>query len=91
MEIKPSTRAGYKLMAVFDKPRQTIHFGQAGASDYTQHGDKERRARYLARHRAREDWDNPRTAGALSRWILWGGSTSLRSNIAAYKRRFGLK
>ena len=90
VEIMPSTRTGYKLMAVFSNPKQTIHFGQAGASDYTQHGDKARRERYLARHRVREDWSNPRTAGALSRWILWGSSTSLRENIREFKRRFKL-
>jgi hypothetical protein len=88
--IKPSTTKGKKLMAIFTEPKKTIHFGSAGMSDYTINKDKERRKRYLDRHRAREDWNNPRTAGALSRWILWGDSTSKRENIAAFKRRFNL-
>ena len=63
-------------MAVFTKPNgktKTIHFGARGMSDYTQHKDKDRMKNYLARHSGTgEDWDDPMTAGALSRWILWG-------------------
>ena len=67
------TRATKKLMAVFeldDGRTRTVHFGSAGASDFTQHRDQARRARYLARHAAREDWENPMTAGALARWVF---------------------
>jgi len=39
-----------------------IHFGSAGMSDYTIHKDKERKERFLARHRKNEEWDNPLTA-----------------------------
>ena len=49
-------------MAVFtlDNGRtRTVHFGAAGASDYTQHRDPVRKQQYLARHAPREDWDNP--------------------------------
>lgn len=90
VSITPSTRKGKKLMAVFTEPKKTIHFGSAGMDDYTKTKDKEQRKRYLERHRARENWNNPRSAGALSRWILWGDSTSLRSNIASFKKRFNL-
>jgi hypothetical protein len=91
--IKPATKAGRKKTAVFRGPegqRRTIHFGEAGASDFTKHRDVARKGRYLARHRAREDWTNPRTAGALSRWILWNKPT-LRDSIADFKRRFRLR
>ena len=60
-------------------------------SDYTKHKNKTRRARYLARHAGMgEDWNKPDTAGALSRWILWGPSSSFRKSVKAYKRRFKL-
>lgn len=59
-------------------------------SNYTIHKDPLRRARYLSRHRSRENWNNPRSAGALSRWILWGDSTSITRNLAAFRRRFSL-
>jgi hypothetical protein len=31
------------------------------------------------------------TAGSLSKWILWGASTSIRENIRDFKKRFNLK
>jgi len=88
--IKNSTKSGKKLMAIFtrDGRKKTIHFGQAGAPDYTLTKDKEQRARYLARHRKNERWDSPETAGALSRWILWGDSTSRGTNVSSFKKRF---
>ena len=92
VQFHPSTRASKKLMAVFtlDNDRtRTVHFGSAGASDYTQHRDPVRKRQYLARHAPREHWENPMTAGALARWILWNKET-LPSSIEDYTRRFGL-
>ena len=84
-----------KLQAVFyDKDKKkvkTIHFGSAGMDDYTKTKDKAQRQRYLDRHRKNENWNDPMTAGALSRWILWGDSTSLNKNIATFKKKFGYK
>jgi len=92
--IKKSTKPEKKLMAVFTKDNgreKTIHFGSAGMADYTKTRDKEQRSRYLKRHRRRENWNNPESAGSLSRWILWGPFTSKQKNISAFKRRFNLK
>jgi len=92
--IKNSTKSGKKLMAVFTRENgrtKTIHFGQAGAPDYTLTKDKDQRKRYLDRHRRNEDWSNPETAGALSRYILWGDSTSRGKNVSSFKTRFGYK
>ena len=58
-------------------------------ADYTKTRDKEQRLKYLARHRRRENWNKPDTAGALSRWILWEKPTR-REAIQAYKKRFNL-
>ena len=93
VEIKPATQKGKKLQAIFydeDKKKiKTIPFGQAGASDFTQHKDKERRTRYDIRHEKREDWTNPMTAGALSKFILWNLPT-LKASIADFRKRFNL-
>jgi hypothetical protein len=70
-------------------PGYTVHFGSAGASDYTQHRDPVRKQQYLARHAPREDWDNPMTAGALSRWVLWNKET-LDNSIVDYIQRFDI-
>ncbi len=91
IEIKKSTKAQKKMMATFIECKtgrtKTTHFGARGMSDYTIHKDKARRERYLNRHETSEDWENPTTAGSLSRWILWNKPT-LASSIADYKRHF---
>ena len=66
------------------------HFGARGMSDYTRHKDKTRKARYIKRHKKRENWNDKFSPGALSRYILWGEPT-LRESIKKYKRRFRLK
>ena len=66
---------------------KTIHFGAAGMSDFTKHKDNFRKQRYLNRHKNNENWNNPMTAGALSRWILWN-KPSLKASIDDYKKRF---
>ena len=92
--IKPSKVKNKKYTAIFydgDKKIKTTSFGSAGADDYTKTKDKAQRERYLKRHRQRENWNAPMTAGALSRWILWGDSSSLKTNISNYKKKFNLK
>jgi len=73
-KIVPSNRSGKKYMIVLrkgGKKIKTIHFGQAGASDFTQHKDEERRKRYMDRHRATENWNDEKTAGFYAYHILW--------------------
>jgi len=91
--IKKSTKPEKKLDAIFslDNGRtKKVSFGQKNAPDYTTTRDKARRSRYLARHKARENWNAPMTAGALSRWILWSEVTR-REALSKYKKRFNLK
>lgn len=94
LQIKDSNREGKKYVAFFydhDKKKiKTIHFGASGMSDYTIHKDDARKQRYLDRHRANENWDNPMTAGALSKWILWN-KPSLNASIRDFMDRFGFK
>ena len=89
--IKKSTNPKKKYMAIFtDKDiKKTTHFGASGMSDYTKHNDKERKERYLKRHKKNENWDKYMTAGSLSRYILWNKET-LKDSIKDYKNRFRL-
>lgn len=90
MRLGPSPRATKRYRATFNNGRAT-DFGQRGGSTYIDHGDKDKRAAYIARHSKNdEDWNDPYTAGALSRHLLWGPTTSLQRNLAAYRRRFRL-
>lgn len=56
---------------------KTIHFGQKGASDYTKHGDKDRKDRYIDRHKKNENWNKSglQTAGFWSKHLLWNKPT----------------
>lgn len=66
VDIQPSWRRTKKFVAFFSDGTRT-HFGARGMSDYTLHKDPARKARYLARHVPTERWDDPKSAGALSR------------------------
>jgi len=87
LSVSVSPLKGKKFRAFFDDNTHT-DFGSAGMGDYTQTGDKKRRDLYLIRHRANEDWNNPKSAGSLSRWILWGDSTNIHTNIREFKKKF---
>jgi Family of unknown function (DUF5754) len=89
MKIEPANDGIHKYVATFDDGTHT-KFGAVGYDDYTKTHDKDQRMHYLIRHRKTENWNNPKSAGALSRWILWGEHTSVAENLAAFKRRFGL-
>jgi ABC-type sulfate transport system substrate-binding protein len=90
--IKKSKRKEKKLMAIFTNCKsgvtKTTHFGATGYSDYTIHGDPERKMRYLNRHRKNENWEDPFSAGSLAMYILWNKPT-LKSSIYDYKKHFG--
>lgn len=91
--ITQSDKPEKKLKAVFENESgrtKTIHFGSRGMDDFTITKDKDQRDRYLSRHKSNENWSKPDTAGSLSRYILWGDSTSRAQNIASFKKKFNL-
>ena len=94
LEIHVSTHGHHKFDAIFvrnDKTTKVIHFGDKRYEDYTQHKNKKRRELYILRNRKNENWDNPESAGSLSRYILWGDYTDIQKNIKAFKTRFGFQ
>ncbi len=93
VKITKSPNAGKKYRAYFSDNTHT-DFGAVGYQNYggvgsARHLDEERKRRYIQRHKARENWNNPKSAGSLSRWILWNKST-FSASVADYKRRFNL-
>ena len=71
------------------KREKNIHFGASGYDDYTITKDKEQRERYRTRHK-NDNLSSPISAGALSYYILWGDSTSMKTNIREFKKKFGV-
>jgi hypothetical protein len=93
LSVKPAGDGKHKLAATFEKDgrTKTTKFGATGYTDYLQSKDPERRERYLERHgRGGENWNDPTSAGALSKHLLWGDSTVLATNIRAFKAKFSL-
>jgi hypothetical protein len=64
----------------------TRKFGASGASDYTKHKDKDRRERYITRHKKDLKTNDPMRPGYLSMYILWNKPT-VAASLADYKRR----
>jgi len=89
MKLTRARDGKHKWVAEFKDGTKT-KFGAVGMDDYTIKHDTAQRDRYLARHRSTENWNDPKSAGALSRWILWGDSTSVHANMRTFERRFNL-
>lgn len=90
LQILKSDKEGKKWKAVFTKDdgkTKTVHFGSSMHQDFTQHKNLERRRLYRQRHEKDLKGD-PMRAGYLSYYILWGDSTSLQTNIKAFKNKF---
>ena len=84
--IRKSTKKDKKLDAIVDG-KKTVSFGAAGMSDYTKHKDDERKERYINRHKKKEDWSNPKTAGFYAKNVLWN-KTSLQASVADINKKF---
>jgi len=91
ISIKKDIDGKHKMVATFKNKTtgrtKTTHFGAVGYSDFTKHKDEERKKKYIARHKTREDWNDLTSAGALSKHILWSKS-SLKESIDDYKKKF---
>ena len=92
IKVVKSDRPEKKWMAIFDNDgrKKTTHFGASGMDDFLHTKDKEQRARYRERHKKDLETGDPTRAGFLSYYLLWGESTSLQANLAAYRKRFHL-
>ena len=93
VKIIKSPRPEKKYRAHFSDGTHT-DFGAKGMQNYggvgkERHLNKERKKRYISRHRSRENWNSPKTAGSLSRWILWNKDT-FKQSVADYKKKFNL-
>ena len=74
---------------IITKSGHKVSFGAAGYSDYTKHKDKDRKQRYIDRHKNKENWGKTgiNTAGFWSRWLLWHLLT-IKDSYNDIKKRF---
>jgi hypothetical protein len=86
LKIEKSPSAEKKWRASWSDG-STTDFGQRGSDDYTLSATKEDRAKYRIRHQ-RDHINDPQSPGALAWHLLWGESTSMQKNLAAFRRKF---
>ena len=84
--ITPSKKSDKKFDAIIDG-KKTVSLGSSKHSDFTQHKDPARKQRYLNRHKARENWADPTTAGSLSKNVLWN-KPSITSSVKDMDKQF---
>lgn len=91
VSITKATDGKHKYQAVFDIDgrKKTTKFGAVGYEDFTIHKDEQRKQNYISRHKSRENWSDPTSAGALSRFLLWSEPT-FKSALAKYKKHFNI-
>ena len=88
IKIVKSSNKDKKLTAYFNNDKK-VDFGASGYEDFTKHKDVLRKKRYDLRHKSRENWKDPTSRGALSKYILWNKPT-LKESIKDFKKRFDL-
>tara|TARA_R110002153_G_C13065771_1_gene472694 strand:+ start:333 stop:635 length:303 start_codon:yes stop_codon:yes gene_type:complete len=95
--VEKSRAKGKKFKATFESDeglRKTTHFGSSEHSDYTGAGgtkeptSDEQKRLYKKRH-AKDNLDDPLSAGALSMFLLWH-TRDLNKNIQLYRKRFNV-
>jgi len=96
VKIIKSPKKDKKYRAVFIRNgrEKSVDFGAKGYQNYggignERHLDEDRKKRYIERHKKNENWNDPTTAGALSRYILWNKKT-FKESVADFKKRFKL-
>tara|TARA_B100000963_G_scaffold361809_1_gene399874 strand:+ start:10814 stop:12949 length:2136 start_codon:yes stop_codon:yes gene_type:complete len=91
IEFKKLKSGKKKYVIIFEKngKKYTRKFGAQGMSDFTIHKDRERRERYISRHKKDLKTGDPMKPGYLSMYILWN-KPSLKASLADYKRRLNV-
>jgi hypothetical protein len=80
----------YKVVITDGDKKKTIHFGAKGYENFTMHKDNERKYRYIDRHKKREDFQDPFTAGFWALHTLWNKPT-IQGSLNDIKRNFDIK
>jgi len=93
MKLESITRISGKkeFKAVFrkaDGKTTTTQFGTSSNFVLNPKKTLDDRKNYISRHRVNENFNDPTSAGSLSRHILWGDSRNLQKNISSFKKKF---
>ena len=91
--LLPSNDAVHKYFSMYlddDMKPHKIYFGAKGYEDYTTSKDKKRKQLYIDRHKKREDWADPMTAGFWAKHVLWNKET-INQSIEDIEKKHKIK
>ena len=92
-KLQRSGRAQKKYqVSVFlnNQPVKVIHFGDPEYEDLTQHGNEQRKKNYIARHKKRENWNDPFSASFWAKHLLWN-KPSIKEAKEDITKMFGIE
>jgi hypothetical protein len=93
ISLKPAKDGKHKYQIKLQQlPSGQMHkvkFGALHYDDFTKSQNVKKKEDYIARHRVRENWDDPLKPGTLSRFLLWHKPT-LKESLEDYLRRFNI-
>ena len=90
IKFSKSNRKNKKYMMIFQEPKKTLHFGSDVSETFVEGASDEKKKNYIARHKVRENW-NEINAGSASRFILWGNSRNINTNLKEYLKKFNIE
>jgi hypothetical protein len=92
VERTPNNKKAFVATFIKDDGKEKIQrFGTGSNFVLNKNKTLEDRKNYIARHRVNENFNDPVTAGSLSRHLLWGDSRSLQKILVVLKNSLKYK
>lgn len=79
----------YKAVFIKNGKNKTVRFGTDSNFLNNPKKTKKDKINYIKRHKVNENFNNPESAGSLSKNILWN-TRNLETNINQFKNKFNL-
>jgi hypothetical protein len=88
MKFEPSSQPGKRFKVTFSDG--TIrHFGAKNGTTFIDGATEQQKKNWIARHSVRENHNDPYTAGALSRHLLWN-TRDFEKNHKVFMKHFNV-
>lgn len=91
--LEKSDKETKRFVATFKNGEgiKRVYFGSPSGSTFIDNFDRQKKENYIKRHsKLNENWLDPYTPGALSRWLLWEDA-NLFVAIQNYKKKFNFE
>ena len=89
VELSKSSKANKRFKVVIDG-RKTIHFGLKNGSTFIDHKDSMKKNAWIARHKVRGTFNNPKSASFYAKNLLWN-KDSLQKSIKDTNQKYKIQ